>query len=393
MRRIIPPFTGRSVILGTLAAAGMAAASCAAGTRLRGQLDAVRDKFEQAERNGAYNCAPRELALAQSHHRFALLELGEGYLSRAEMHYGVAVRNAAAALELSPPDRCAPRGAVIVEPDCIDRDGDGICHDADACPDAAEDYDGWEDADGCPEDQDTDGDTIPDSRDQCVVDPEDADGYEQQDGCPEPDNDLDRIPDATDRCINDPEDPDGWQDDDGCPDADNDSDTLLDVNDPCPNEAGPLDGDPPGCPRVYVGAVVTTTHIVITQTVHFEYNKDVIKPDSYQILNTVAQILGDFPNITIEIQGHTDSRGRDNYNLELSIRRAASVRNYLARQGIAEWRLTSAGFGETCPVDDNRTDLGRAKNRRVEFMRTDVEWQRPCDLPSQEIRSGRRGRR
>ena len=214
------------------------------------------------------------------------------------------------------------------------------------------------------------------------------------------DNDLDGILDLNDRCINDPEDPDGFQDEDGCPDTDNDNDTFLDVDDPCPNEAGPADADPPGCPRVYVGAVVTTTHIEITQTIHFEYDKDAIRPESYDILNTVVMILKDYPNITLEIQGHTDSRGSDSHNLDLSIRRAASVRDYLQCAGryspcpsgtaIDSSRLMSAGFGETCPIDDNRTDMGRARNRRVEFMRTDVEWVRPCDLPSQETR--RRGR-
>ncbi len=369
------------------------AAGCTAGTRLRGQLDAVREKYEQAEANGAYNCAPRELAMAKSHHEFALIELDEGYMSRAEEHFDIARRNADLAYELSPPDRCAPRGAQIIAPDCPDRDGDGICDPTDRCPDEPEDYDGFEDTDGCPDDQDTDGDTLRDSVDQCVIDPEDDDGYEQQDGCPDLDNDVDGIPDLSDQCINDPEDPDGFKDDDGCPDPDNDGDTILDVDDPCPNEAGPLDGDPPGCPRVYVGAVVTDTHIVISQTIHFEYNKDVIRPESYPILNTVAQILKDYPNITVEVQGHTDSRGSDRYNLELSIRRAAAVMTYLTGQGIDASRLMSAGFGETCPIDDNRTDMGRARNRRVEFMRTDVEWTRPCDLPSQELRSrGRRGR-
>lgn len=385
----------------TLLALAALFASCTAGTRMRGQLDAVREKFEQAERNGAYNCAPYELAMAKSHWEFAHLELDEGYMSRAEDHYDIARRNADLAYELSPPDRCAPRGAILA-PECVDRDGDGICQEADRCPDDPEDYDGFEDTDGCPDDQDTDGDTIRDSLDQCVIDPEDDDGYQQADGCPEPDNDLDRILDLNDRCINDPEDPDGFQDEDGCPDNDNDNDTFLDVDDPCPNEAGPVDADPPGCPRVYVGAVVTTTHIEITQTIHFEYDKDIIRPESYEILNTVVQILKDYPNITLEIQGHTDSRGSDSHNLDLSIRRAAAVRDYLQCAGryascpsgtaIDGTRLTSAGFGETCPIDDNRTDMGRARNRRVEFMRTDVEWTRPCDLPSQEVRRRGRGR-
>jgi outer membrane protein OmpA-like peptidoglycan-associated protein len=365
------------------------AVACAAGARLRGQLASVSERIDQAEANGAYNCAPRELAMAQSHHEFALIEYREGYMSRAEQHYDIARLNAERAYELSPPDRCAARGAIVVAPECIDRDGDGLCQEDDACPDDPEDYDAFEDNDGCPEDQDTDGDTVRDSRDQCILDPEDTDGWQDTDGCPDPDNDADGLFDGQDRCANDPEDLDGWQDEDGCPDPDNDFDSLLDVDDPCPNEAGPVDGDPPGCPRVYVGAVVTTTHIEISQTIHFAYNKSTIEQRSYEILDTVAQILRDFPNITLEIQGHTDDRGRDSYNLELSICRAGAVRDHLiTRGGIDASRLRSVGFGETCPVDSNRTDPGRARNRRVEFMRTDVEQERPCPLPSQELRRG-----
>jgi outer membrane protein OmpA-like peptidoglycan-associated protein len=250
-----------------------------------------------------------------------------------------------------------------------DRDGDGYRDPDDQCPDDPEDFDGFEDEEGCPEDQDTDGDGLPDSRDACVVEPEDTDGYNDIDGCPEPDNDLDQIADESDRCANDPEDRDGYQDQDGCPERDNDTDNIVDVSDRCPNEPGPESEQ--GCPRVYQDVQVTGTAIRINQTIHFEFNRAVIRDVSFPILNTVAQVLRDYPTITIEVGGHTDSRGRDAYNMTLSDQRAAAVRDYLVRQGIDGARLTSRGYGETRPIEANSTSAGRAANRRVEFIRTD----------------------
>lgn len=348
-------------------------AACARGTVLQGRIDGIRDVVEQAERNGAYRCAPRELALAKAHLDFAEAELGQGNPSRAEEHFLVAEPNGRAAFRLSPAARCAPRGVSVARrlpPRPGDRDGDGIIDPEDQCPDDPEDFDGFEDADGCPEDQDTDGDGNPDSRDLCPVDPEDTDGYLDADGCPEPDNDLDGLLDANDRCANDPEDLEGWQDEDGCPDRDNDADSLIDTDDNCPNEPGPAANQ--GCPRVYQDVEVTTTHIRIRQTIHFEFNRAVIKPDSFGILDTVAQVMRDFPDITVEVQGHTDSRGNDAYNMRLSQQRADAVREYLITRGnIAGNRMTSRGYGETRPIDSNRTEVGRAANRRVEFVRTD----------------------
>src|SRR5690606_16218817 len=195
------------------------------------------------------------------------------------------------------------------------------------------------------------------------------DGYQDADGCPEPDNDLDGLVDAADRCPLEPEDMDGHQDADGCPDLDNDGDNIPDTSDRCPNEPGPADEQ--GCPRVYRDVEVTSTGIVIHQTVYFEFNRAVIRPQSFPLLDTVAQVMRDFPDITVEVQGHTDDRGRDEYNLRLSGERAEAVRQYLIQAGIAAERMTSRGYGESRPIDSNRTAAGRARNRRVEFVRTD----------------------
>ncbi|MBK7861954.1 MAG: hypothetical protein IPJ65_25725 [Archangiaceae bacterium] len=99
-----------------------------------------------------------------------------------------------------------------------DDDHDGVKGAADKCPTQAEDHDGFEDDDGCPE-LDNDDDGIPDEQDKCRNEAEDKDGFQDDDGCPDPDNDLDGIPDGKDLCPLKPEDKNGVSDDDGCPDA------------------------------------------------------------------------------------------------------------------------------------------------------------------------------
>jgi outer membrane protein OmpA-like peptidoglycan-associated protein len=345
------------------------AAGCTQAARLRGRIAGTREIVSEAERNGARACAPRELAMAHTHLEFAETELLQGNPRRAEEHFAVAEPNARAALRLSPPERCLPRDAAP-PPRPGDRDGDGITDDVDRCPDDPEDRDGYQDEDGCPEQEDTDGDGIQDDRDLCPIEPEDRDDYLDSDGCPEPDNDYDQIPDDADQCDNEPEDRDGTSDSDGCPDPDNDRDGFPDVTDRCPNEPG-IEAEQ-GCPRVYQDVEVTSTGIVIRQQIFFEFNRAVIRPQSFPILDTVAQVLRDFPDIRIEVQGHTDSRGNDAFNMRLSQSRADAVRQYLINQGIAADRLTARGYGETMPIESNLTNEGRALNRRVEFHRTDA---------------------
>jgi outer membrane protein OmpA-like peptidoglycan-associated protein len=131
-----------------------------------------------------------------------------------------------------------------------DRDNDNIPDKSDPCPNEAEDFDGFEDGDGCP-DYDNDKDGIVDINDKCPNHAEDVDGFEDEDGCPDNDNDKDGIFDSLDKCPNLSEDLDGYQDDDGCPDLDNDRDGIMDVNDKCPNTAEDIDGfeDYDGCPE------------------------------------------------------------------------------------------------------------------------------------------------
>ncbi|MEQ9073037.1 MAG: thrombospondin type 3 repeat-containing protein [Sandaracinaceae bacterium] len=141
-------------------------------------------------------------------------------------------------------------GASFSPPQDLDTDGDGVTDSQDACPADAEDEDGWEDEDGCPE-LDNDGDGIPDADDPCPDDAEDLDEFEDEDGCPEEDNDGDGIRDGYDSCPNTPEDMDGDRDTDGCPEADRDNDGIEDSADQCPTEAEDFDGfaDEDGCPE------------------------------------------------------------------------------------------------------------------------------------------------
>lgn len=132
-----------------------------------------------------------------------------------------------------------------------DRDHDGIVDRRDACPDLAEDRDGFHDEDGCP-DVDNDHDGIPDVRDAAPNQPEDRDGFLDLDGAPDPDNDADGVPDLEDLCPDKPEDLDGDADDDGCPEAlqDADRDGVPDDRDACPQALEDFDGfnDQDGCP-------------------------------------------------------------------------------------------------------------------------------------------------
>jgi OmpA-OmpF porin, OOP family len=354
-------------VLAVLAVAGVTF-GCAETAQLRGGITTTRRKLEQIEKNGAYVCAPKELAIAKANLRFAELEIEQGFGHAARRHYDVALANAELADKKSPADKCA--GPAVVVAECADADGDRICDDMDRCPDQPEDYEGIEDQDGCPEVKDLDRDGILDSQDQCVVDPEDKDNYLDNDGCPDLDNDLDGVLDTADQCPNDPEDPDGFNDTDGCPDNDNDDDTVVDVNDECPNKKGEVANN--GCPKKYEGVEITDTQIRINQTIHFAYNKATIKSDSFPILNTVAQVLKDYPDISVSVEGHTDSRGNDKFNKKLSDKRAKAVMDYLVKAGIGKSRLRSTGWGEEKPIDSNLTEEGRAANRRVEFVRTDV---------------------
>jgi outer membrane protein OmpA-like peptidoglycan-associated protein len=286
--------------------------------------------------------------------------------------YGTPGFRLLAGLSYSPPASREPRPMAPAAP--VDTDGDGREDGVDGCPTQAEDLDGFQDADGCPE-PDNDQDGIADASDRCVSEPETKNAHEDADGCPDEappvDTDADGRVDNKDGCPKAAEDLDGFEDADGCPEPDNDRDGLADTVDACPAQPEVINGvkDEDGCPDLgKVKVLVDGERILILEKVYFATNRDVILSRSYPLLRQVAAVLRANPQLErVRVEGHTDNRGSDVKNLDLSMRRAASVKAFLVNEGIALDRLESKGFGESQPVDTNRTAKGRENNRRVEF--------------------------
>ena len=338
MRRAWPVFTALR-LRAILACAVALCAACSRAQQVEHAIDDVQRSLEQALSYGAYYCAPRELALARAHLEFARVDLAQGDPDGAASHVSEASLNARAAERLSPQERCAGASTGVSElprTDGPDRDADGVEDDADACPDQAEDQDGYLDVDGCPE----------------------------------ADNDQDGLADSLEGCPNQPEDKDGFHDDDGCPDPDNDGDRVDDALDRCPQARGTTATE--GCPsESYAGVELTKTELRVMQPIEFDPDTAVIRSVSHPVLETIGALLQDHPEVRLEIQGHTDSVDDDQHNMRLSQQRAESVRRYLVDHGVEPARLTAQGYGETRPMESNRTSRGREINQRIEFVRTD----------------------
>ncbi len=228
------------------------------------------------------------------------------------------------------------------------------------------------------EDTDSDGDGVVDRLDQCPDTPRGA--RVDYKGCPL-DTDKDGVYDYADRC---PETPSGLEvDSRGCP-LDSDGDGVYDYKDKCPgtprgmqvDSAGcPMDSDGDGvinsldrCPNTPKGAKVSERGCWTLKGAIFDTNKSVIKPEFQSQLDDVAKVLKNTPDLTIEIQGHTDSAGSEKYNQKLSERRANAVKDYLVSKGIDKDRMTAKGYGELMPVASNDTEEGRAANRRATLV-------------------------
>jgi OOP family OmpA-OmpF porin len=214
---------------------------------------------------------------------------------------------------------------------------------------------------------DPDGDGIVGANDKCPNEAEDKDGFEDSDGCPEPDNDKDGIPDAQDKCPNKAETMNGVDDDDGCPEEDTDGDGIIGSRDKCPDEPETKNGfkDEDGCPDEIPSNLKKFTGVI--EGINFKTASAQILPGSYSILDRAVAVLKEYGDIRIEISGHTDSRGKSDYNRDLSQRRADSVKMYFIANGIDTSRLTTIGYGMDRPIADNKTESGRSKNRRTEF--------------------------
>src|SRR6218665_1339274 len=198
--------------------------------------------------------------------------------------------------------------------------------------------------------KDTDGDGIYDKDDAC---PEVA-GLKQFNGCP--DTDGDGIADKDDAC---PEvaGPKSLQ---GCPDKDGDG--VADKDDKCPDVKGTVANN--GCPEISEEQILKL--IAYAKTILFNSGKATFQQQTFPVLQSIVAILKEYPSSKFSIEGHTDSDGSDKLNQTLSENRAAAVKNYLTENGIAADRLTSTGFGESKPIDSNKTKKGKANNRRVE---------------------------
>jgi outer membrane protein OmpA-like peptidoglycan-associated protein len=253
-----------------------------------------------------------------------------------------------------------------------DTDGDGIYDKDDACPEVA----GLKQFNGCP---DTDGDGIIDGSDACPTEfglaalngcpDKDGDGIaDKDDACPDtaglaafqgcPDTDRDGIADKDDKCPTVA----GPKSNGGCPILDADKDGVNDKDDDCPTVAGPASNK--GCPEVTAETIKQLN--AYGKTILFDSGKSTFKNQSYTVLQSIGDILKEYPNSNFMIEGHTDSDGSNQLNQTLSENRAAAVKNYLIEKGIAAERLKSTGFGETKPIDTNKTAKGKANNRRVE---------------------------
>lgn len=270
-------------------------------------------------------------------------------------------------------DKCPTVAGIAEFIGCPDSDGDGIQDSEDKCPQAA----GIAAFMGCP---DTDMDGIQDSEDRCPKEK----GNAANKGCP--DTDSDGLVDMDDKCPKEkgPKDNNGCpladRDGDGvldkddlCPDkkgearykgcADSDGDGVADNTDKCPDKAGPASNQ--GCPEMKAEQKKTLEFAM--RAVQFETGKSVLLAKSSKVLDEIAAILNEYPEYGLRIEGHTDNVGTDENNHTLSHDRAKSCLDYLVSKGIAAARLSSAGFGETRPVSDNKSAAGRELNRRVEF--------------------------
>jgi OmpA-OmpF porin, OOP family len=255
----------------------------------------------------------------------------------------------------------------------MDTDGDLILDPEDACPTVPGIRTDDPTTNGCPAPGDRDGDGILDPEDACPDKPGPRSDDPKTNGCPPPDRDGDGVLDADDACPDEPGDRTDDPKTNGCPPPkDRDGDGILDEEDACPDAPGPMNEDPKknGCPV----ARVEKGQIRIREQVQFAYNSANILKTSNFILEAVKNILESNPQIKkVQVQGHTDSKGGDAFNLGLSKRRAQAVAAWLVKNGIDKARLEAQGFGETKPIDSNDTEEGRAVNRRVEFHITGQE--------------------
>jgi OOP family OmpA-OmpF porin len=144
-----------------------------------------------------------------------------------------------------------------------------------------------------------------------------------------------------------------------CSELDGDGDGVNNCDDQCPNTAPGTVVGPDGCDLKVA---------IDLRGVEFDFDKSTLRPESQQTLNEATEVLKQYPDVRVEVAGHTDSIGTEAYNQGLSDRRAKAVFDYLVANGIDSGRLNSRGYGELSPIADNATREGRQRNRRVELV-------------------------
>ncbi len=273
---------------------------------------------------------------AESNYRLALSKVSQNHLmhSIGLVYWFKSYKEPKAIVEKMP------------EPPVVkDTDNDGISDRDDSCPDMP----GKKEMKGCP---DKDNDGIADKEDEC---PE-SKGLKQYRGCP--DTDGDGIADQKDNCPAVAGIP-RYQ---GCPIPDKDLDGFNDEIDKCPEVASQSNQ---GCPEVKQEDKQKID--IAAQGINFETGSAVIKRSSFANLDKIVNILNAQPTYVVEIEGHTDNAGNQERNLILSQERADACKQYLLGKGVQLSRISSKGFGDAKPVEDNATASGRSKNRRTEF--------------------------
>ncbi|MBK8260348.1 MAG: OmpA family protein [Nannocystis sp.] len=238
-------------------------------------------------------------------------------------------------------DACPRQAGVVSLLGCPDRDRDGLRDQDDRCPDEA----GLAPRDGCPPLRDSDGDgfydpeqyEIPEGRvDACPGEG----GVPEYQGCIAPDSDGDGLDDLHDGCVDAAEVVNGFEDGDGCPDR-----------------------VPPDLERI-LGTI---------RGISFGFLSARITEGSRPAIVDAAKVLAEYPELKLEIQGHTDADGDPEFNRALSRRRAAAVRKALIAEGIAAGRLRAVGYGGERPIASNEDEAGRAKNRRIELRLVGID--------------------
>jgi OOP family OmpA-OmpF porin len=230
---------------------------------------------------------------------------------------------------------------------CPDTDNDSIPDKLDACPTEK----GLIKFNGCP---DSDGDGVADKDDRCPA----VAGPVALKGCP--DTDGDGVADIDDKCVDKP----GTIESEGCPDSDGDG--VFDNVDRCVDKPGTAETK--GCPVIEETVIAAIKKSA--DGIYFDNGKATLKSASFRNLDKLVDILNEYPEAFVEIQGHTDNVGGADANKKLSQERADAVAEYLKGKGFDANRLKSVGYGQEMPIANNSTRSGRSKNRRVEFKLT-----------------------